>query len=172
MGSLFDFENWAYNQHDVECNQKYDVGIPYSYHLKAVVETTKRFKHYLDCYDDYLNTRSIAAGHDLIEDARVSYNDIVKQSNSVIAEGIFCLTDSRGRNRSERHSDEYWDLLRENDLAVFVKICDVFSNVSHGIMTNSPQRLMYRKEFPNFKKQLYREKFKGMFDELEQLLNF
>jgi hypothetical protein len=103
----------------------------------------------------------VAQGHDLIEDARLTYNDITFELSThmirdaiPIAEAIFACTECRGRNRKERHSEEYYSLLVSNDLAVYVKLCDILANVQFSKMTHANMYLLYRKEFPIFTSRL------------------
>jgi predicted metal-dependent HD superfamily phosphohydrolase len=153
------FKDFCIHQHDIECNQKYDKTKPYSYHLELVVSKVDKFKHLLSDDTDFEYEIAICAawGHDLIEDARQTYNDIAnkkiypKESYGVVtyhsiskkvADIIYLLTDEKGKNRSERHSDKYFADLKETHLAVFVKLCDVIANVQYSILMESS---MYNK---------------------------
>jgi hypothetical protein len=103
--------------HDLDCNQKYGDTLPYSFHLTCVWQQALKFKYLLD---DYLisNPNDIRGinfqkidlvhaacfGHDLIEDARVSYNSIIEVCQDVyfgtkLADIIYCLTDEKGKTR-------------------------------------------------------------------------
>lgn len=174
MTQRWDLREWikyCINQHDVVCNQKYDGDLPYSFHLKMVDKQYEKFKYLLPNSSPIRrNIKAGIYGHDLIEDARVTYNDIGNKTSNTVAEIIFCVTDTRGRTRMERHSDEYFAVLQENDEAIFVKLCDVISNVKFSLLTNSTMLNKYRDEYPNVKKKIYREQYKEMFVYLEKLL--
>lgn len=124
-----------------------------------------------------------AWGHDLIEDARTTYNDIKQFKHKdpkssldgtilipELANIIYACTELRGKNRSERHGHEYIQLLRENRLGRFVKLCDIIANVNYGLLTNSSMYNKYQDEYPHLYSELYTVEFKPMWDYLEKLL--
>jgi len=172
------FRKWAIHQHDVVCNQKYNDDLPYSFHLKLVESNVKNYKHLISdvaspengFISEYYRALAGAIGHDLIEDARVTYNDINNIAGESIADIIYCLTDEKGKNRDERHSDIYFEELAKNEIAVFVKLCDIIANVKFGMLTNSSMLKKYRKEFPRLREKLYNSRFDELFTDLEKLL--
>jgi (p)ppGpp synthase/HD superfamily hydrolase len=164
------FIEFCINQHDTECNQKYNKTLPYSFHLKMVASQVDKFK-YLINKKDYEIAYKSAFGHDLIEDARMTWNDIYDISGKEVADVIFACTDLRGKNRKERHGVEYFNVLKENRIAVFVKISDVIANVKFGLLTNSHMYEKYKSEFLNLKSEIYLKEFDDMFSYLERLLN-
>lgn len=145
-----EFIDFCYHQHDVVCNQKYNKIHPYSYHLNIVSNCVNRFAWVLP-FNEVDKAFMIAAGHDLIEDARLTYNDIKDLVGEEIAEGIFLCTEFRGRNRSERKPDQFYKELRENKLATFVKLCDIMANTAYSIETKSSMLDKARKEWPRIK---------------------
>lgn len=176
MKTFIDFCKY---QHDIECNQKYDGNLPYSFHLNLVVKQVDKFKHIIKP-NEYMLTIRGAWGHDLIEDARVTYNDIrnfqegdgYKVNNSdELADIIYACTELRGKNRSERHGAEYIQGLKDCRLGLFVKLCDISANIGYGLLTNSGMYDKYKIEFPKLKEQLYTEEFKPIWDYIEKLLN-
>ena len=172
------FKEWVYNQHDVVCNQKYNKTLPYSFHLDLVATNTMRFKHLLGVNN--LNVALMGAlGHDLIEDARVTYNDIKQLDlrseghmpiSERVADVIYACTELRGRNRGERHGGEYIQGLKDNRLGLYVKLCDIGANVGFDVLTNSSMVKKYREEFPKLKEKLYRDEFDELFVYIEKLL--
>lgn len=168
-----------YDQHDVECNQKYNKTLPYSFHLKAVVAQCCKYltlvpedaRHYI---------KIAAAGHDLIEDARLTYNDIIDimkawgyklEVPKLTADIIYSCTELKGRNRSERQGPEFFDILKKNRLGVFVKLCDIMSNSLFSTLTVSSMLDKYKAEFPHLKEQLYVEgEYDPIWKDLEKIL--
>lgn len=144
------FVAMCYRQHDEVCNQKYDA-LPYSFHLKSVVRFAKKFMYLLTTSDDHPFVLCIASGHDLIEDARMTYNDILLCSNKEIADAIYACTEMRGRDRSERKNDEFYKYLVQNKLAVFVKLCDIMANSTFSIATNSSMFVKQKEEWLRIK---------------------
>ena len=180
--------NRIYEQHDAVCNQTYGGELPYSFHLKAVVAQALRYKKLLRIQginktggleamiywtDEMIaNVTIAAAGHDLIEDARLTYNDVVKLTGSDAAEIIYNCTEEKGRNREGRHSDKFFDEISLNRHAVFVKLCDIMANVLFSQLTNSSMYHKYRQEFPHLKEKLYiAEEYDPIWIDLENLLN-
>lgn len=176
--NTINFIQWAYDQHDVVCNQKYADRLPYSMHLKFVQAQANRFMHLIEYkmlmpYSRVTSHNLIQmsiAGHDLIEDARVSYNQIKDLTGTDVAEVIFLCTEMRGRNRAERHNEQYLVELAKNELAVFVKLCDIIANVLYSILTNSTMLKKYQAEYPEVRRHLYHQKYNEMFVYLEGLL--
>jgi len=171
-----DFISWCFNQHDIVCNQKYgdkhrydDCRYPYSLHLKAVLSQYERFSHLLTD-----NEKQVAicgcAGHDLIEDARVTYRDIAGQIGQRVADVIYCCTEEKGRNRDERHSEQYYKELAQNEIAVFVKLCDIIANVTYSLLMNSDMYEKFQKENAKTNKYLWVERFEPMYEHLARLL--
>lgn len=154
-----------YEQHDVVCNQKYGDNLLYSFHLKAVVAQVNKYKLCLNQSDlnwveqEWRYQKAIrgAAGHDLIEDARLTYNDVKQRWGVEVADIIYACTECRGHNRDERHSKEYFNTLKENRLAVFVKLCDIMANVIFSMLTNSSMYEKYQKEYPRLALELYKQ---------------
>jgi (p)ppGpp synthase/HD superfamily hydrolase len=89
-------------------------------------------------------------GHDLIEDCRVSYNDVKEQLGQEAADIIYAVTNEKGKNRKERANDKYYEGIRNTPGAVFVKLCDRIANVQYSKMTKSRMFEMYKKENDEF----------------------
>lgn len=164
-----EFREWAIYQHDVVCNQKYDGNQPYSNHLKFVEAQVDRFSHLLSP-SDYILALHGAIGHDLLEDARVTYNNVVEKGGIEVAEIVYACTESKGRNRDERHNVEFYKTLGENELAVYVKLCDIIANVTYSLLTQSSMIDKYRKENGKTYDYLYLKKYDEMFVYLKKLL--
>lgn len=173
--NLLDFREWCIQKHDVECNQKYDTRYPYSIHLRFVESHYYRFEYLLSpsWLDGPFNAKIVAHmgcwGHDVIEDARVTYNDIVELVGRDVANVIYRCTEEKGRNRDERHSEKYYLELAEDKIAIFVKLCDIMANVTYSIMTKSSMYKKHKAEHEKTMKYLYREDLKPMFDYLDKL---
>jgi len=147
MQNTVEFVLFCYNQHDVVCNQKYGDNLPYSFHLTCVGKQCAKFIHLLSPKFDHSLIYKAAAGHDLIEDARITYRDIVSRVGEEVADVIYRCTEEKGKNRDERHSERYYKELSVSEPAVFVKLCDIIANVTYSILTNSTMLDKYRKEY-------------------------
>ena len=136
---------------------------PYSYHL-SMVESFALFclkdKDVRDKLkgDDIRNILIACWGHDLIEDCRLTYNDVVEHFNVEVADMVYALTNEKGKTRLERASEKYYNEMKRVPFAVFVKLCDRAANVSYSIKVNNER--MYQKyvdEYSKFKSLLYDE---------------
>jgi hypothetical protein len=163
-----EFKKLCDERHNIYVNQFYDKGITYSFHTDIVLLQGLKFLYLIPDYISQFVVKCGLKGHDLIEDGRMTFNDIKKVIYDIminhsldtylsieeiekisldIAEIVFQCTDYRGRNRKERKPIEYYNELVQNKLAVFVKICDIIGNVKYGLLTNSGQFSMYKKEW-------------------------
>jgi (p)ppGpp synthase/HD superfamily hydrolase len=162
------------HQHDVVCNQKYDEVLPYSQHLHYVDAQYHKFSNLLPEKDIDGIVRKGCFGHDLIEDARVTYNDILAMTGYQVAEIIYACTEDKGRNRDARHSERYYKELAKNELACFVKLCDIMANVKYSILTNSSMLAKHKAEHTKTVEYIYptmREKYGPMCDHLNALMS-
>ena len=179
-----------YYQHDVECNQKYGGSLPYSTHLKFVEAQGEKFIHLIpndfitnkdNMFSDdvaYKNIVRLAlTTHDTLEDARMSYNDIKKLASNLgntiagemVADIVYAVTDEKGKSRAERKNEKYYKELKENKLAVFVKLADLSANTLFSKLTGSSMYEKYKKEFPKFKEKVYIEEYEEFFNYVENL---
>lgn len=179
---------WCIDRH-AETNHMYDTYLPYEFHLRMAAHVADRFKHLLnDRLNYYTSEETLMAdgfvslrnacllavwGHDLIEDARCSYNDVKSVLGQEAADIVYAVTYNKGRSRKERASSRYYDEIRATPGAVFVKLCDRIANVQYSTMTGSRQRSMYEAENPEFMSQLGRRTdhshLEPMFAHLESL---
>lgn len=145
---------------------KFYDGYPYLYHLDMVADK------YEWLWFDYTYSEEIDKFaiyfHDTIEDCGLTYNDVrayakqylvgkelagvefVDGISSQLADAVFCLTNLRGKTRKERQSDEWYEVLCGNSMAVKIKYADKFANLSYSVETNSSMAGVYRKEWPEF----------------------
>lgn len=169
--SIKDAKQYFYNLHDVECNQKYNKTLPYSFHLEMVEKQAMKFQHLIHTKDPYNSATWVAIyGHDSIEDARLTYNDIKTMYGELAAEVIYLCTENKGRTRADRKDDSWYKELATNDMAVFVKLCDIIANVKFSLLTNSSMYEKYRSEYNlKVREHLYCLQYKQMFTYLDKL---
>jgi (p)ppGpp synthase/HD superfamily hydrolase len=149
---------WCIDQH-IKTNHWYDEYLPYEFHLRMVAQAAKDFIHLVpDSNDGEITDREAitmaAYGHDLIEDTRVSYNDVKEVLGIQAANIIYAVSNEKGKNRKERANDKYYEGIRNTPGAVFVKLCDRIANVQYSKMTKSRMFEMYKKENAEFTKAL------------------
>jgi len=162
--------NWCIEQH-TKTNHFYDTYLPYRFHLEMVDNVAEQFEHLLDDKHDYFtgeeikynrdNTISLREAcrmatysHDLIEDARVSYNDVKDKLGYEAADIVYAVTNEKGKTRKDRANDKYYEGIRNTPGATFVKLCDRIANVQYSKLTKSRMFEMYKKENEHFMSQL------------------
>ena len=192
INSLLEWRSFCNKEHDITCNQKYGDTLPYSFHLDCVFKQGMKWLDLLESDSDRLIAMFALARHDLIEDTRMTYKDVLHKVEqlilldetfrmqaskfesvavitNLIAETIYNVTDDKGRNRKERKNEEYYTELRKNHIAVFVKLCDLASNTMFSKLTAHSMYGKYKREFPNFKEKLYLEQFEELFNFVENI---
>jgi len=160
-------------------NHFYDGYIPYEFHLMMALTIAKRF---IKLIPEEFRAIVLAAviAHDSIEDARLTYNDVVKmaldcgatpEEAKMIAEMVRAVTnDGRGRDRDERMPDYIYEEIRTVFYSVFVKLCDRLANVNYGLITGGSMPKKYKKENIHFKEKLFdKGKFEDMWNELDNV---
>ncbi len=148
METIKQARDYFYHLHDIECNQKYNKTLPYSFHLDMVEKQFDKFKHLIIGEITNMNICLVSCfGHDSIEDARITYNDLKDMFGIEVAETIYLCTENKGRNRLSRKSNDFYDDLMTNKLAVFVKLCDLIANVKFSLLSNSSMFNKYKREF-------------------------
>ena len=145
---------WCIEQH-TKTNHWYDEYLPYEFHLRMVAQAAKDFINLIPDSNDGESTfrdnvMMAAYGHDLIEDTRVSYNDVKEVLGIQAADIIYAVSNEKGKNRKERANDKYYEGIRNTPGAVFVKLADRIANVQYSKMTKSRMFEMYKKENDHF----------------------
>ena len=144
-------------------NQTYDQVHPDGYHLDMVAHGVRDYGCFVcDNEADVVPLMFAAYFHDSIEDARQTYNDVVRiarqfmdeQQSLLAAEIVYALTNDKGRTRSERAGDKYYQGIRETPYAPFVKLCDRLANTSYSFRNtdeaNAYMKEVYAREMPHF----------------------
>lgn len=67
--------------------------------------------------------------------------------------------------------DYIYKEIADTESAAFMKLCDRIANCKHGLITGSGMLAKYKKENEHFKKMLYTEEYKEMWDYLDKILN-
>lgn len=142
-------------------NHLYD-GSPYYFHLNEVYNQALKFS-YLVPEEDRDNFLAAAWVHDVIEDCRQTYNDVLKATNKEVAELAYALTNEKGKSRSERANKKYYDDMKNVPHAVLLKACDRIANFSYSVQAKSRMADMYAKENQSFVEKIYNPKYRDAF---------
>jgi hypothetical protein len=144
-------------------NHAYDRIRPYGFHLDMVVNWVRKYiGEVCENERDILPIFFAAFYHDSIEDARLTYNDVMKVAREqmdeeqafLATEIVYALTNEKGRNRAERANEKYYEGIRETPYAPFVKLADRLANTSYAFSKGTADSLrmskVYREELPEF----------------------
>lgn len=156
------FRQLAHDLHQ-SVNQTYAGMFPYGFHLDMVVESVRNYGHLVCVREtDVLPLFFGAYFHDSIEDARLTYNDVMRQATQVMSteqalmatEIVYALTNDKGRTRAERAGEKYYQGIRETPYAPFVKLCDRLANITYSCTgegnKGTRMREVYKGEMPHF----------------------
>ena len=145
-------------------NQVYGDDLPYGFHLDMVAEGISNYGH-LVCVreEDVVPMYFGGYFHDSIEDARQTYNDVMKKACGWMTEEhalmateiVYALTNDKGRTRAERAGEKYYAGIRQTPYAPFVKLCDRLANITYSCSVDngrdgSRMREVYKREMPDF----------------------
>ncbi|MBP5688187.1 MAG: hypothetical protein J6X22_06045 [Muribaculaceae bacterium] len=152
----------AHELHD-SVNQTYDKVHPYGFHLDMVVDAVYNYGHEVCASEsDILPLFFGTYYHDSIEDARLTYNDVMEialqfmsQDQAFMAAEIaYALTNDKGRTRAERAGEKYYQGIRETPYAPFVKLSDRLANITYSFThtneANAHMKTVYSNELPHF----------------------
>jgi (p)ppGpp synthase/HD superfamily hydrolase len=148
-----DFAKKAYN----DANCVYGDGQDYMVHVDMVVNTLIKHIPIFNNLDDAQNTIAAAYCHDLVEDAKLSYNNILEISNKDVADIVLAVTDVNEANRLLRHLNTMGRTVKDYR-AIILKLCDIYANASYSKEHGSSMYAKYVEEYqyrrPIFKKAL------------------
>ena len=158
-----EFREAAHKLHQ-NVNQTYGDDLPYGFHLDMAVESICAYGHLVCvCKDDVLPIFFSGFFHDSIEDARVTYNDVLGMARKWMTEEqalmakeiVYAMTNDKGRTRAERAGEKYYQGIRETPYAPFVKLCDRIANITYTCSIDSGRnghrmREVYKGEMSHF----------------------
>lgn len=140
-------EQYAIKCHG-ETNHFYD-NKPYDFHLSMVYNFALKYS-YLVPVEQRNNFLAAAWTHDVIEDCRQTYNDVLKATNKEVADLTYALTNEKGKNRKERANGKYYKEIKNTPNAVLLKVCDRLANFTYSIESESRMAKLYANETPDF----------------------
>lgn len=152
-----EFGYWMKTVNDSHATQRYG-DRPYSYHLEMVTDvavrhlTMSKSAYFTGSFKEILMA---AYGHDLLEDTKIRYDHLVRESNEETGRLIYLVSDEFGRNRAERKAKTY-PKIATDQAAIFIKLCDRIANVAHAkyVSDDADKFRMYQDEHDEFFKAL------------------
>jgi len=143
-------------------NQKYGLH-EYSYHLESVVELVKLYSYMIP---ENLKEEAICAAylHDILEDTLCTQDEILRALNPRILLIVKLLT------KNESNLEKYFNKIALDDLAIFLKLCDRYSNILESIKNGNNRKLAkYKEQNPLFIRILLDKKYNDLIEEIKKL---
>ena len=143
-------------------NQKYGLN-PYSYHLDSVVKFVKLYS-YMIPEDSKEDAICIAYLHDILEDTLCTQDEILRALNPRILLIVKLLT------KNESDLEKYFNKIALDDLAIFIKLCDRYSNILESIRDGNHRKLAkYKEQNPLFIRILLDKKYNDLIKEIKKI---
>lgn len=158
------FGEFARKAHD-KANCEYD-GKNYSTHLEMVEDSIEKYETVFLKHKDYLIARAAASGHDLIEDAQLTFNDVRHASCRRVAEVVLAVTDVHEENRLLRHLFTMGKTVKDY-IAIIVKMADMRANALYSKTHGSSMYKKYLEEY-KYRRPIFLMALKWYGDMLEQ----
>ncbi|MFA5366367.1 MAG: HD domain-containing protein [Dehalococcoidia bacterium] len=156
-------KKYAFKCHeDAKCC--YD-GNEYSVHLEDVARIVDRYNQSFKIPIDRINTYFAAFCHDLIEDARQSYNDIAENSSTVVADIVLAVSDVPSTNRLMKHLLTMGKTVQDYR-AIVLKLCDILANATYSYQHGDPMYKKYKKEY-SYRKPIFQQALSWYTKELD-----
>ena len=135
-----------------QTNHTYN-GKHYEFHLEMVFDFAVKYAHLVpeNQRDNFL---AAAWVHDVIEDCRETYANVLAATNKEVADLAYALTNEKGKTRSERANAKYYEGIKQVPYAVLLKVCDRLANLSYSIETSAKKTEMYVRENESFMQHL------------------
>lgn len=146
-------------------NQRYG-SHPYSYHLQNVVNIARFYSILVpkEAREDVICASYL---HDILEDTLCTQDEILRALNPRILLLVKLLT----KNGSD--PEIYFNQVALDDLAIFVKLCDRYSNILESIKDANQDKLFkYEKQNPKFIEILFQKNYIELLEEIEFLFDF
>lgn len=137
---------------------------PYSVHLQMVVNFARIYSELIpkEAREDVICAAYL---HDILEDTLCTQDEILRALNPRILLIVKLLT------KNSSNLEEYFNQVAQDDLAIFVKLCDRYSNILASVQDENLEKLAkYRKQNPVFNRILLSEKYSELFEAIEWLL--
>ena len=145
-------------------NQRYGKH-PYAHHLEAVVKVAYFFSYMIpeDAEEDVICASYL---HDILEDTLCTQDEILRALNPRILLLVKLLT----KNQSD--PEAYFRQIAQDDLAIFVKLCDRYSNVLASVNQGNQAKIdKYKNQNPYFIRILLNKNYIDLLEEIEDLFD-
>jgi (p)ppGpp synthase/HD superfamily hydrolase len=165
---------------DANCSYGDDNG-SYMIHIDIVINFLMKHLSVFKSVDDCNATIGAAYTHDLIEDAKQTYNNICDICGKDVADIALSVTDVPAENRLMKHLLTMGKTVRDYR-AIILKMSDIFANASYSKANHNSMYPKYVEEYayrkPIFKKalawyknDLNQDELDNIWEELDEIHN-
>lgn len=162
LTKIHDYAEKKYN----EANCTYDGG-SYMHHINMVIESVQKYSGVFKKPKDIIVTMGSASCHDLIEDAKETFNNIVIATGSKdIGKITLAVTDVHAENRLMRHLLTMHKTVGDYR-AIILKMCDIRANAMYSKSTGSSMYVKYCNEYL-YRRPIFKQALGWYKDELNQ----
>jgi (p)ppGpp synthase/HD superfamily hydrolase len=157
-----------------DANCEYGVGESYMTHIDMVVGYVNFYKDIFSRPMDVEVMIGAAYCHDLMEDAKQTYNNISSVAGKKVADVVLAVTDVPAENRLMKHLLTMGKTVKDYR-AIILKMCDILANATYSMASGSSMHAKYVEEY-QYRKPIFQKAlawYKGDLDQevLQQLWN-
>jgi (p)ppGpp synthase/HD superfamily hydrolase len=121
-------------------------GKTYMIHIRMVLDFVTIHDQVFKHYSDYVETCGAAYCHDLMEDAKQTYNNICDVAGKEVADITLGVTDVPAENRLMKHLLTMGKTVRDYR-AIILKMADMYSNAKYSKLSGSSMYAKYVAEY-------------------------
>jgi (p)ppGpp synthase/HD superfamily hydrolase len=151
---------------DANCVYGEEENKSYMLHIRMVVDFLIVHKAIFTSLKDSINTVGAAYCHDLIEDAKQTYNDINKIAGKDVADITLGVTDVPAENRLMKHLLTMGKTVRDYR-AIILKLADIYCNTFYSKGSGSSMYKKYVEEYP-YRKAIFKKALAWYKDDINQ----
>lgn len=148
-----------------DANCKYGEG-SYMTHIRMVLDFVSIHNAVFKNYRKFVETCGAAFCHDLMEDAKQTYNNICDVAGKDVADITLGVTDVPAENRLMKHLLTMGKTVRDYR-AIILKMADMYSNAKYSKTSGSSMYLKYVAEY-RYRKPIFEMALAWYKDDLDQ----
>lgn len=163
FNKIADYAKKCYD--DANCTYGDDKG-SYMIHIDMVIDFLMKHLAVFKSISDCNNTISAAYTHDLMEDAKQTFNNIAKITGKESADITLSVTDVPAENRLMKHLLTMGKTV-QNYKGIILKISDIYANTSYSKTNHTSMYSTYVEEY-QYRKPIFRKALIWYKDDLNQ----
>jgi hypothetical protein len=138
------------------------------FHVDKVVYAVETYQDIFIYATDKSITIAAAYGHDLVEDAKQTFNDMKSIIGVEAAKVVLRVTDVPAENRLMKHLLTMGKTI-EDHRAIILKMCDIWANATYSKTSGGTMYIKYVDEY-QYRKPIFQSALKWYVSSLDQIL--